>query len=275
MPALSQGRIYAAAADLPNRTKRKGGWSLICLDAKTGGELWAEPIGADILGAPMPGPEHVFASLQDGSLAAVEPGRGRKIWKKPVSAISMPVRYRDQLVFHVEDGLSAVDVRSGSTSWTHAMKPDGGPGAPTTTFAFPMIAGDRAYVNLRGSHLRCLDLTTKKTAWTYSAGGQTLGAPVVAGGRVYVGTSGATFRSLDAETGKEQWRVRTGGAVLDAPAIVDGKIYIYETGRGVGCLDAGTPTATGWGMWGGSPDHSGVTPPPSVVWTPSAADGKK
>ncbi|MBI2922822.1 MAG: PQQ-binding-like beta-propeller repeat protein [Planctomycetes bacterium] len=275
MPALSHGRVYAAATQRQDRTER-GSWHLVCLDAKTGDELWAEPLGADILGAPMVGQEHVFVSLQNGELAAVEMGAGKTSWKKQVSARSMPVRYRDQLVFHVDRGMSMVDVRAGKESWTYTPDAGAAQGGQSTAFPFPMISGDRAYMVMSGTELHCVDMAKRGPAWKFSVNGHTLGAPVMVGGRVYFGASSGRFRSLDAATGTELWSVKTGGAVLDAPSIMDGRIYVYEVGKGIGCLDAGTPTATGFGMWGGCPEHTGAKEPlePPVVVTPSAADPK-
>lgn len=257
MPALSEGKIYAAASDTHDRQARAGGWHLLCLEARTGEELWAEPIGADILGAPLVSQGYACVSLEDGNVAAVGVDDGKTVWKHPVSARSMPVPWRERLVFHSSEGLAAVERKDGEAALIYTPEGKASPEAQSAAFAYPMVSGDHAYVSFNGVDLLCVDLAKKHATWAYSEPGQRVGSPVMVGGRVYFGTSNGRLYCLDADSGKKVWSLAPHGTLLDAPAIVGGRIYLYKQGRGMTCVETGNPEATGWGMWGGNPEHTG------------------
>lgn len=276
MPALSEGKIFAAASDTRDRKPREGGWHLLCLEARTGVELWAEPIGADVLGAPMVNQGYACVSLQDGNVAALGVDDGKTVWKHPVSARSMPVPWRERLVFHSSEGLAAVERKDGDASLIYTPEGKSGTGGPSPEFAYPMVSGDHAYVSFNGIDLLCVDLANKHATWAYSEPGQNLGSPVTVGGRVYFGTSAGRLFCLDAGSGRKVWSVSPHGVLLDAPTIVGGRIYLYKQGRALTCVDTGNPEATGWGMWGGNPEHTGgkKLEEQAVTPTPDGQPGK-
>lgn len=277
MPTLSGGKIYAAAHDTQGHIQRTGGWHLVCLDAAKGKELWASRIGHDIVGAPLVEKGQAFVATQDGAVHAFELEKGKRLWKSEAAAASMPVPCRDWLVVRSGAGLVAVNRVDGVEAWRWQGAANDTRPRTGHEFFFPMIAGDRAFVSLPGAELVCMDLTDRSTVWSWSGGDEVPGEPVMVAGRVYFGTSKGSVLGLNAKTGQTLWAVKTDASIADAPTIMDGAIYFHDLKGGVVAIDAGTPEATGWGMWGGSPSHTGAMPPaqPPTLVTPSAGDPPK
>jgi alcohol dehydrogenase (cytochrome c) len=80
-------------------------------------------------------------------------------------------------------------------------------------------------------HVRALDLTTGKTAWSYmQVGSKHYGPGVVstAGGLLFAGEQQGQFTALDAKSGKVLWHFNTGGLITAGPMtyMIDGKQYI-------------------------------------------------
>ncbi|KAF0239955.1 MAG: PQQ repeat protein / protein kinase domain [Planctomycetota bacterium] len=275
MPTLSGGKIFAASSDTSFRWARAGGWHLVCLDAATGKELWARKIGTDVAGAPLVMNGQAFVCSKNGVLRAFDVEKGKALWVQDAHAQSMPVPCRDWLVYKSATGLKAVTRMDGKAAWSWDRANGDSRPREAHDFRLPMIAGDRAFVTLSETDLACVNLMDRSTVWTWSGGEEAPGEPVMVGGRVYFGTSKGTVLGLNAVTGRKLWEIKTEAAIADAPAIMDGSIYFHDRQGGLVCVDAGTPEATGWGMWGGSPTHAGPilsANPPNVV-TPSAADG--
>lgn len=77
----------------------------------------------------------------------------------------------------------------------------------------PAVVGERVYFgSMVDHHLRCVELTTGRTIWSYCTGGPVRLAPTVAGGRVYFGSDDGRVYCLDAETGGLVWSLRAGPA---------------------------------------------------------------
>lgn len=59
--------------------------------------------------------------------------------------------------------------------------------------------------------VRCLDLKTGQTKWTYYTEGPIRLAPTIHGGRVYFGSDDGCVYCIDAESGELEWRYRAAG----------------------------------------------------------------
>lgn len=277
MPTLSDGKIYAASLETADHRARAGGWNLVCLDAATGKELLATPIGTDVVGAPLVREGLVYVTTRSGEVRAFDFNKRRILWKcDKAGARSMPVPCRDWLVTRTDDGLCAVNVKDGSAAWKWDGLKNDSRARAGHEFRVPMISGDLMYAVVSPTEVACIDLKDRKTVWTWSTGEATPGEPVMVGGHVYFGTSKGVVYSLDAHSGRKDWEVPSSAAIADAPSVMDGSLYFHNRSGGMVSIDAATPSATGWGNWGGSSTHSGPTKTgPAVVVTPSAADAAK
>jgi len=75
----------------------------------------------------------------------------------------------------------------------------------------PVVAGQRVFFGSSSDHqVRCLDLQTGQTLWTFFTGGPVRLAPAVSGGRVYFGSDDGYAYCLDIRSGKTVWKKRAG-----------------------------------------------------------------
>jgi outer membrane protein assembly factor BamB len=77
----------------------------------------------------------------------------------------------------------------------------------------PAVVGNRVYFGSTVDHqLRCLDLESGRTLWTFFTGGPIRLAPTVVDGRVYFGSDDGVAYCLDAASGELAWQLRAGPA---------------------------------------------------------------
>ncbi|MCA9052551.1 MAG: PQQ-binding-like beta-propeller repeat protein [Planctomycetaceae bacterium] len=73
------------------------------------------------------------------------------------------------------------------------------------------VVGDQAYFgSMVDHHLRCVDLKSGKSVWSFATGGPIRLAPSVDFGRVYFGSDDGRVYCVDAATGKQVWSLRAG-----------------------------------------------------------------
>jgi outer membrane protein assembly factor BamB len=84
-PAVSNGRVYTA---YPGGS---GNYSLACYDLKSGDELWAQAIPAEVITAPVVHDQFVLAATLDGTLSCFESSTGQALWSEQAGATSSPV----------------------------------------------------------------------------------------------------------------------------------------------------------------------------------------
>jgi len=145
-PAVSAGRIYLYGSAM----------NLVCLEAKTGQQIWAKDIIREYGGqnikwqsAASPVVENELVIVAGGgtgqSLLALNKNTGALVWKSqddavthatPVVATIHGVR---QVVFRTQPGLVAVDVSNGAVLWRQAHP------FRTSAGASPVVAGDIVY----------------------------------------------------------------------------------------------------------------------------------
>jgi len=126
--------------------------------------------------------------------------------------------------------------------------------------------GDRN-VNTMGDEVIATSAETGEKLWSFklsgdmSQSGGALGtAPLAAGGSVVFATLDGEVKRLDPATGKVSgsWKIK--GRVRAQPVVHDGWIYVgTEDGRLV-AINTGDKKVTGWAMWGGNAQRSGMAP---------------
>jgi outer membrane protein assembly factor BamB len=275
MPTLSGGRVYAMSSDTRARRPRKGGWNLICLESAKAKELWAVPVGSDIVGAPLVHNGQVVITTISGRILAFDAATGKAAWTRESTATSMAVPFGETFVACTKQGLESVRHTDGTEAWRwQGVAPETGKQASSCGLRLPMVSGNRAFVSTSPTDVSCIDLQDRTVVWAWSGGDDAPGEPVMVGGRVYLGTSKGVVHSLDAASGKTLWSLPTEAEIADAPTIMSGNLYFHDRRGGLVCVDAATPSATGWSMWGGNASHSGPVEPEggATVVTPSAGD---
>lgn len=122
-------------------------------------------------------------------------------------------------------------------------------------------------VNTMGDEVIATDPEDGKQKWSHKlagnvaqAGGALGSAPVAAGKHVILATLDGKILELDPATGKPEHEWDIGGTVRAQPSVMDGWIYVgTEDGRLV-AIDTGDKTLTGWAMWGGNAQRTGMMP---------------
>ncbi len=104
----------------------------------------------------------------------------------------------------------------------------------------PAVAGKLVYTIFRDGTVVALDRMTLKPAWQQSLGCLVTSSPAVNEGALYVGARDGGVYSLDAATGAILWRFQTGGEVSSSPALADGLVVIGSGDRNLYALDART-----------------------------------
>ena len=220
-PVVSEGKVYVYTPSLV----------LICLDAKTGKEIWAKDLIKENMGKNI-GWSNAASPVIDGEMLYVQAGgpgqsflgidkkTGKVVWKSGSEQITHATPVVDtilgqkQVIFFTQKGLVSVTPDAGKELWRYPFR------YSTSTAASPVVCGDIVYC---------------------SAGYD------VGGGACKISKEGDTFAA------KEVWRTPGNKSVANhwsTPVYKDGYLYgMFSFKRfGVGPLKC-VEVATGKIMW--------------------------
>ncbi|MFF1722679.1 outer membrane protein assembly factor BamB family protein [Streptomyces sviceus] len=238
-PALHEGTVYV--------------WQegrLRALDARTGKERWAFPIGdaASCGGVPVR-----VAQAHDGfvyvsagtRVMALDVASGRVRWhfEAPAVFLCPPTFVPGAAVtgggVYLADYLGtvyALDASDGRDRWRIATE-------ARSSIEPVLVAGGHVHVG-SGKGLYTLDAVTGTPKWRFQAGGDIVGAPAVAEGRIHFGSTDHLLYTLKADDGRLRWKLATGGEITGSPVVKDGVVYACSKDRCVYALDAEKGTGT-------------------------------
>lgn len=100
--------------------------------------------------------------------------------------------------------------------------------------AAPVIAGHLLIVADTAGKLTAYDRYTGQSQWSFSTGGEILGAPAVTRSLLIFGSGDGKVYAVD-DTGKERWNYEAGAPVYSPPLVDNGVAYV---GDNAGCLHA-------------------------------------
>uniref|UniRef100_UPI000AC99A0D PQQ-binding-like beta-propeller repeat protein n=1 Tax=Streptomyces sp. LUP47B TaxID=1890286 RepID=UPI000AC99A0D len=238
-PALHEGTVYV--------------WQegrLRALDARTGEERWAFPIGdaASCGGVPVRVAQahDGFVYLSAGTrVMALDVASGRVRWhfEAPAVFLCPPTFVPGAAVtgggVYLADYLGtvyALDATDGRDRWRIATE-------ARTSVEPVLVAGGHVHVG-SGKGLYTLDAVTGTPKWRFQAGGDIVGAPAVAEGRIHFGSTDHLLYTLKADDGRLRWKLATGGEITGSPVVKDGVVYACSKDRCVYALDAEKGTGT-------------------------------
>ncbi len=119
--------------------------------------------------------------------------------------------------------------------------------------------------NCMGDEVICTDRASGKSLWKVKLsgdlkklGGFLAAPPAAAGGQIFLATLQGEVLQLHPDTGKLTKRYKVGSPVRFQPVVVDGRIYVGTQDGKLVCLDTGDKRFTGWPMWGGNAERTGV-----------------
>ncbi|RYD73868.1 MAG: polyvinylalcohol dehydrogenase, partial [Verrucomicrobiaceae bacterium] len=185
---------------------RDGKEVLFALDANTGKELWATPIG-DILdnkwgdgprGTPTVDGDHVYALGGQGTLICAEAKGGKSLWKRTMQELGGKTPGWGYTESVLVDGnrvvctpggdkgtVAALDKSTGKTLWQSS---DWKEGAQYSSIVPATIHGKKQYVQLVMQSFAGIDPESGKVLWTVPFPGRTavIPTPIVRGNNVFV-----------------------------------------------------------------------------------------
>lgn len=282
-PAVVAGRVYvtdyvkSAGDDRPAPTRRnelQGKERVLCLDAKTGDELWKHEYDCDYTISYPAGPRctptvkgnRVFALGAMGDLLCLEAGNGDVIWSKNLpqtygASVPLwgyaghPLLYEDLLICMAGGENSAVvalDQQTGKEAWTALTTPEIGYSPPTLIEA----GGVTQLLIFHGRSLNSLNPATGEEYWSEplpTAFSMAIMAPRRAGDFLFAGGHNGRSLGLRLDDSKPAvTRVWQGSRTLGlapvsgTPFVQDGIAYGID---GDGIFRA-MRVATGERLWG-------------------------
>ncbi|WP_405860700.1 serine/threonine-protein kinase [Streptomyces sp. NBC_01515] len=238
-PAVHDGTVYV--------------WQDACLralDARTGDERWAYPIGdaASCGGVPVritPAPDGQVYVAAGTRVLSVEVASGRVRWhfEAPAVFLCPPTFAPGPAVtgggIYLADYLGtvyALDAADGRDRWRIATE-------SRASIEPVLVAAGHVHVG-SGKGLYTLDAVTGTPKWRFQAGGDIVGTPAVAEGRIHFGSTDHLLYTLKSDDGRLRWKLATGGEITGAPVVRDGVVYACSKDRCVYALDAEKGTGT-------------------------------
>ncbi|MEW2046957.1 serine/threonine-protein kinase [Streptomyces sp. NBC_00377] len=238
-PALHEGTVFV--------------WQdarLRALDARTGEERWAYPIGdtASCGGVPVrvtPASDGYVYLAAGTRVLAVDIASGMVRWhfEAPAVFLSPPTFVPGPAVtgggVYLADYLGtvyALDATDGRDRWRIATE-------ARSSVDPVLVAAGHVHVG-SGKGLYTLDAVTGTPKWRFQAGGDIVGAPAVAEGRIHFGSTDHLLYTLKADDGRLRWKLATGGEITGSPVVRDGVVYASSKDRCVYALDAEKGTGT-------------------------------
>jgi outer membrane protein assembly factor BamB len=206
-PVLARGRVLVAST--PSDPGQAAGDALHALDAATGRPRWTLPLPAGGPSfhseRPLPYRGLVVVPATRG-LLAVDPGSGRRVWRRPARALPRLVGAAGGRVLAVvDDALVGLSVGDGRERWRLRL---------ADRHRWVALGAGRLYA-LAASLVMAVDPASGRVLWG-SLTGAAVGPPLRAGGRLYVPTT----RGLEAKQAARgqiawfgDWRQLTGGPV--------------------------------------------------------------
>lgn len=203
--AVVDGKVLVASAFLDKEMLGKR--ALLCLDAKTGKELWQAPLPVNPWGGPSVqgktvvvtgstiGYDPAAVKGAKGSVATFDLDTGKPGWKKelPGGVVSCAALGKDVAVVTCTDGrVRAYNLATGAIRWTYVA------GAPL--FAPVALAGETVYAGDLSGVVHAIQLRSGASAWKLDLAkdpdvmspGMIYAGPVVSGGRLYAATCNLT-----------------------------------------------------------------------------------
>jgi outer membrane protein assembly factor BamB len=206
---------------------------IVCLDLLTGKVVWTVRTKSHVECAPVIEGERVFIGAGDDGYYCVDLKTGKELWHVPgekyPDAETGLVVHDGKVYAGLGEGGSAICVLEAATGKElQRVK------MPYPVFAPPTIANGKLYIGMGkgdyvnagvGGEVRCLDLATLKTDWTFPLEMTVLGSVAVAGNDiVFASRDGRVYRLNPA--GKLAAKFDAHVPISAAPAVTEQYVYV-------------------------------------------------
>jgi len=240
-PAYSNGKLFVAGMrDV-----------VVCLDAKTGAEIWKVDFPAQtksklpsfgFVCSPLVDGDHIYVQA-GGALTKLAAKDGSIVWQSLQdgggmggSAFSSPVIAKvaglRQAIVLTRNELCGVELETGNVLWKTAVKAFRGMNILT-----PSIYGDSIFTSTYGGTTQLFSIASAGAAeamevsqkWTNPAQGY-MSSPVIIADHAYIHLRNQRFSCFDLKTGEEKWRSKTFGKYASMVAAGDKILALDQRG---------------------------------------------
>ncbi|WAC61379.1 PQQ-binding-like beta-propeller repeat protein [Brevundimonas sp. SL130] len=258
----------------------------------TGAVLWSSSQGQASVGTPYVYSGAVFSAQASRLLTCADQLSSAILWEMgegqaATSPVEVNYAHRKAYVGDANGGLHAVDLDTGTPSWTfaasapvyarpsayvervfvpssdgvlYALSSDTGAqlwrypaaGDLSGLFSSPVVAGATVYFGAWDQQLHAVDAATGAQVWTYAASNKISGGVETDGANVYFGTDSNEVVALRQSDGALIWQYSTNGIVSGAPLQQNGYIYFGSVAGDFACVSASTGVAV-WSVNVGAP----------------------
>jgi outer membrane protein assembly factor BamB len=202
--AFNNGRIYVTS----------GFGVVICLDARTGREVWRKDLGMPIINAPVVNGGRIFVSTHDNHFYALAETDGRNLWDHQgisesagiLASTNAAVSGETVIAPYTSGEIFALRAQNGQVGWTDVLSRTG---HVTALSQLDDIAGrpviDRGvvYAVSQSGLMAAFSVNTGERLWSRDIGG--IQTPWAAGDYVYVVDNNARVICLTRKEGKVRW----------------------------------------------------------------------
>ena len=202
--AYDDGKLYVTS----------GFGVLICLDAKTGRDLWRKDLGMPIINAPVVNGGRIFVSTHDNHFYALAQSDGRQLWDNQgiaesagiLASTNAAVSGETVIAPYTSGEIFALRVQNGQVGWSDVLSRSG---HVTALSQLDDIAGrpviDRGvvYAISQSGLMAAFSVNTGERLWSRDIGG--IQTPWAAGDYVYVLDNNARLICLTRKEGKVRW----------------------------------------------------------------------
>lgn len=202
--AYSNGRIFVTS----------GFGTVICMDARTGKEIWRKDMRMPIVNAPVVTAGRIFFSTHDNHFYALAEDDGRQLWDHQgiteaagiLASTNAAIAGETVIVPYTSGELFALRIQNGQVGWSDVLSRTG---TVTALSQLDDIAGrpviDRGvvYAISQSGLMAAFSINTGDRMWSRDVGG--IQTPWAAGEYVYVLDNNSRVLCLTRKEGKVQW----------------------------------------------------------------------
>jgi outer membrane protein assembly factor BamB len=265
-PVLSGNKIYL-------NTRQGDQEIILCLDAKTGKELWKDLYPSTAVTGPAgshPGPRSTPAIASgklvtfgaSAILSCLDAGTGKVLWRRenPTNAVPQfytgmsPLIVDNICIVHVgtkDNGeVLALDLKTGNEKWKWT-----GDGPAYASPSLMTVDGKKQLIVQTEKNLIALNLADGKLMWQIATPVQqrfyNCVSPYIDGQTIYLSGQGNGTKAIKVEKSgneyvtKELWNNSAVGAKWNTPILKDGFLYGFTDQKRIYCLNA----ANGQTVW--------------------------
>jgi outer membrane protein assembly factor BamB len=187
---------------------------VICMNAKTGRDIWRKNLGMPIINAPVVSGGRIFVSTHDNHFYALAESDGRQLWDNQgisdsagiLASTNAAVSGETVIAPYTSGEIFALRVQNGQVGWSDVLSRSG---HVTALSQLDDIAGrpviDRGvvYAISQSGLMAAFSVNTGERLWSRDIGG--IQTPWAAGDYVYVLDNNARLICLTRKEGKVRW----------------------------------------------------------------------